>query len=781
MAWELVETQTKRGDQLSDSYTYGYQYTAALTANYGGYPSELYYYVTINFLKASSSYVSATVFGKLVRQFNFNYYRYKFELSVNGSHLLDQIVEAGRTTGGTIKEVPFVLDRYLSTDIYTVNLYQEKKNTAPTTPGAFTQPTGTLEIGDTKAISWGGSTDADGNLHGYEFEVSVDGGSWINRGFATTPSFSYVIPTATTIKFRVRARDNAGLYSAYRESSAYTVSKPLYYWSRYRGERVYIENAPWEKQSGSHTNSPGANNVWYFYTFNPVNNTAVVSQSTSDYMTFDVWRQQRYPEIMYIPRHDGVEKVFFSTGVIEKRFYSKNSSKIEKGAYIDVITAVEGTYPIDGAPTVTDGYWYVRGSRVSQSIAPPSAFTAPAINTVLEPKQALTLAFGASTASAISTYEVQSRYNDGAWQNVGSHTNALTRAFTVTTDKSLTTVEFRVRAKNTSGVYSDYVYSEAFQIQHNKVPTITLETENNKTLYEKDTFTIKGSAVEPDIGDVLIVYYRLNGGTARGIETKLSDGSAIPFNEQLLFKSGKLYKGDTEITGMLTEGTAHTLEVWAEDNQGGKSEIERRTFYVVPNRPPSLTIDPIEYQSDLINVDKVTVTGESYDPDGNDVVVRYRINNGINVEIHNGPARPFSFDISLSKLKDGENSIVVEVADTYDFKASETIVLTKDKKLTPLTASTMRYTIKPPAGSAKSIALWILRDPNNSVKAEISMTNGTEPEDFKPMELDSSGPADNYINDLFKYESDSPAEHIAIKLSWTGDKPIIQVSGALFS
>lgn len=338
-----------------------------------------------------------------------------------------------------------------------------------------------------------------------------------------------------------------------------------------------------------------------------------------------------------------------------------------------------------------------------------------------------------------------------------------------------------MRAKNTSGVYSDYVYSEAFTIQHNKIPTLTLETENNKTLYEKDTFTIKGSAIEPDVGDVLIVYYRLNGGTARGIETKLSDGSAIPFNEQLLFQSGRLYKGETEITGKLTEGTAHTLEVWAADNQGGESEIERRIFYVVPNRPPSLTIDPIEYQSDLINVDKVTVTGESYDPDGNDVVVRYRINNGINVEIHNGPARPFSFDISLSKLKDGENSIVVEVADTYDFKASETIVLTKDKKLTPLTSSTMRYTIKPPAGSAKSIALWILRDPNNSVKAEISMTNGTEPEDFKPMELDSSGPADNYINDLFKYESDSPAEHIAIKLSWTGDKPIIQVSGALFS
>ncbi|WP_139366031.1 hypothetical protein [Sporosarcina newyorkensis] len=742
--------------------------------------------MTINFLKASSSYVSATVFGKLVRQFNFNYYRYKFELSVNGSRLLDQIVEAGRTTGGTIKEVPFVLDRYLSTDIYTVNLYQEVKNTAPTTPGAFTQPTGTLEIGDTKAISWGLSTDADGNLHGYEFEVSVDGGSWVNRGLVTTPSISYTIPTAKTIKFRVRARDNAGLYSAHRESPVYTVSKPTYYWSKYNSElkRIYKDDAPWESAGTVVRSLYG---LYPSYSFNPETNkyslqgtmvtgsSRIPSGTTLYQLTSNVLNR-------YTTTGSEVGGNDQTTALRYNREPALNTSYTlyVRGSLLQTnIQSVEGTFPIDDRHS--DGYWYIRGSRVNQSIAPPGPFTQPAANTVLEPKETINLYFSVSPAESISVYEVQYRYNGGSWSLIGIPEKSITKFFTVTDDKTLTSVEFRVRAKNTSGVYSDYVYSEAFQIQHNKVPTITLETENNKTLYEKDTFTIKGSAVEPDIGDVLIVYYRLNGGTARGIETKLSDGSAIPFNEQLLFKSGKLYKGDTEITGMLTEGTAHTLEVWAEDNQGGKSEVERRIFYVVPNRPPSLTIDPIEYQSDLINVDKVTITGESYDPDGNDVLVRYRINNGINVEIHNGSAGPFTFDISLSKLKDDENSIVVEVADTYDFKASETIVLIKDKKLTPLTASTMRYTIKPPAGSAKSIALWILRDPNNSVKAEISMTNGTEPEDFKPMELDSSGPADNYINDLFKYEADSPAEHIAIKLSWTGDKPIIQVSGALFS
>ncbi|WP_342537371.1 hypothetical protein [Sporosarcina sp. FSL K6-3508] len=671
---------------------------------------------------------------------------------------------------------------------------KELINTAPTMPGAFSQPTGTLEIGDAKVFSVGASSDAEGNLSKYIWEAAINSGSYAKVGETSTPSFTYTIPTATSLKMRVKAVDSGGLESGYRESAVFTVSKPTYYWSKYNTLTTsnWIENATFsegyvngDKKSflsrgkrylyDKAANQYRISDLWTG--FENVYNTDIAYEIREGYL----YRYQAYDGTgSNSPSFMGGTGDYFNN-LVSVKDPSKNiySPTYSRGSLVQSnITAIEGSYPTDGRHS--DGFWYVRGSRVSQSIAPPSAFTAPAINAVLEPKQALTLAFGASSAPSISTYEVQSRYNDGAWQNVGSHTSALTRSFTVTTDKTLTTVEFRVRAKNTSGVYSDYVYSEAFTIQHNKIPTLTLETENNKTLYEKDTFTIKGSALELDIGDVLIVYYRINGGTARGIETKLSDGSAIPFSEQLLFKSGKLYKGETEITGKLTEGTAHTLEVWAEDNQGGKSDVEKRTFYVVPNRPPLLTIDPITDQSDLINVDKVTVTGESFDPDDNDVVVRYRINNGINVEIHNGPAGEFSFDIPLSKLTDGENSIVVEVSDTYDFKFSKTIKLNKKANLTPLASAVQRYTIVPPAGSAQGVLLWIKRDEAQDVTVEISMTNGKEPEDFKPMEFDSSGPDEiGTVEDFYKFRSDVSAEKIAIKLSWTGDKPIHQIQGAL--
>lgn len=97
-----------------------------------------------------------------------------------------------------------------------VKIQRNLKNTAPSTPGSFTQPTGILEIGDTKVVSWGASSHAEGNLADYELSVRYDGGNWsvLNSNNKTT-SANFVVPNATKIEFRVRARDNVGLYSGY--------------------------------------------------------------------------------------------------------------------------------------------------------------------------------------------------------------------------------------------------------------------------------------------------------------------------------------------------------------------------------------------------------------------------------------------------------------------------------------------------------------------------------------------------------------------------------------
>ena len=97
-------------------------------------------------------------------------------------------------------------------------------NTAPTTPSSITVPQ-SISGGTTITVSWGASTDAEGNLEGYIVERSVDGGSqWsqIYQGSAlsTTNSVPFGTPS---VMYRVKAYDSEGLESGYRTSNQVTV------------------------------------------------------------------------------------------------------------------------------------------------------------------------------------------------------------------------------------------------------------------------------------------------------------------------------------------------------------------------------------------------------------------------------------------------------------------------------------------------------------------------------------------------------------------------------
>lgn len=104
----------------------------------------------------------------------------------------------------------------------------------PATPGEFTQPTGTLQIGDRKTIAWWVSSNLNHTLSRYVLEAAFNGGSFTQIGTPTTNSFSYTIPTASRIQFRVKAVDARNLESSYRTSSVYPVTKPNYYWNQFK-------------------------------------------------------------------------------------------------------------------------------------------------------------------------------------------------------------------------------------------------------------------------------------------------------------------------------------------------------------------------------------------------------------------------------------------------------------------------------------------------------------------------------------------------------------------
>ena len=112
------------------------------------------------------------------------------------------------------------------------------QNTAPSTPASISVPS-SIDGGSTITVSWGTSTDAEGNLEGYIVERQVDGGSWsqIYQGTATSTTNTVAFGT-NTVAYRVKAYDAAGLESGWKTSSTVTVTNN-------RARR-----GPWRRQPG---------------------------------------------------------------------------------------------------------------------------------------------------------------------------------------------------------------------------------------------------------------------------------------------------------------------------------------------------------------------------------------------------------------------------------------------------------------------------------------------------------------------------------------------------
>ena len=97
-------------------------------------------------------------------------------------------------------------------------------NTAPTTPPSISIPS-SISGGSTITVSWGASTDAEGNLEGYIVERSTNGGSsWsqIYQGSATSTTNTVTFGTVS-VMYRVKAYDSEGLESGYKTSNQVTV------------------------------------------------------------------------------------------------------------------------------------------------------------------------------------------------------------------------------------------------------------------------------------------------------------------------------------------------------------------------------------------------------------------------------------------------------------------------------------------------------------------------------------------------------------------------------
>lgn len=331
----------------------------------------------------------------------------------------------------------------------------------------------------------------------------------------------------------------------------------------------------------------------------------------------------------------------------------------------------------------------------------------------------------------------------------------------------------------------------AYTIVWNTAPIINATSPSDaRTLYENDTFAIAGTTTDVDSGNVVSVKYSIDGGTTQAITASVSAGTAISFAKNLVYKSGKLYDGATAITSTLSEGSQHTLKVWAEDDQGGKSTEIIRTFYVVPNRAATLTLDAFVTRTGLIDSDVVNISGTVADLDNGNVIVKYKIGNGAYTQVFNGTASatptPFDFNVLLADLVDGANQITIQAVDAYSAVTQQVITLNKTANEEPLKTAVTYYEITPPNGTTDGLQLYVEREVGDLVvTADVFMGDTGATEVFKPMTLASSANLTNgNVEDTFSYEHGADAAKVVVRITMTRtstatNKAIKKVSGVL--
>jgi hypothetical protein len=555
-----------------------------------------------------------------------------------------------------------------------------------------------------------------------------------------------------------------------------------YYYDKY--STVWSDTAEWIYQGKtSSTSSAGGSSTYTNYAFNSGNNRYATA---GNYLSIPANELSGY---VYAVKMVGNESILSRFGGSSTNFHWWTKSSLQntgtKGTLVQAnIQAEDGTYPSDGIHT--DGYWYVKTIAVNNAPSIPGPITSPASGTTLVQGAEYNFQWGASTDpdGNTLTYYPEYRVNGGTWVALSGDAS-LNRNITI--PSNAISLDFRVRAFDGTA-YSPYQNSVTYTVVlPNAIPTITLSTADNQTLYENNPFIINGSASDADNGDTVLVKYKINSGTSETIVASVSDGSAINYSKTLTFKEGKMFDGTRAVSADLAEGVPHTLTVWSEDDRGGKSANVTRTFTVVPNRAPGLIIDTFTTVSNQINYDTITITGAVTDPEAGNVTVTYALNDGAPVEIHNGAPGNWSIPLQLKSLKTGDNKVVIEATDNFGAKTIKTInKLTKASNAVPLKNSTAMWKITPPVGSATEVLAWIQREIGDlAVDAKISMTNVGEQENFVPLTLNESAPIDETITeDEFHYLDAAAKTNIVLKLNISrtdvnSDKSIKLVSGVL--
>lgn len=249
-----------------------------------------------------------------------------------------------------------------------------------------------------------------------------------------------------------------------------------------------------------------------------------------------------------------------------------------RGSYIGDTVAENGTYPDNGRHT--DGYWYIRGSIVNSAPTTPGAFTSPVVGTILKGSSTITLAFGKSIDADgdVVKYGLYESLNSGAYTFITNLTTNTTNV-KLPTDKTKTSIKWKVNAWDVNGGGSSFTESPTYTISHNTAPNAAIVEPigDLAKLAIVDTLTpvLVHKFTDVDSADSQSAYQYV-----------IED-----LNETIVHDTGKVASTQSFFqvpVNILSWGTRYKFKVRVWDKQDVPSEYTPYEF-ILPNRAPNIT------------------------------------------------------------------------------------------------------------------------------------------------------------------------------------------------
>lgn len=312
----------------------------------------------------------------------------------------------------------------------------------------------------------------------------------------------------------------------------------------------------------------------------------------------------------------------------------------------------------------------------------------------------------------------------------------------------------------------------------NEPPAVTLNTPQSQTLFENDNLSIDGTAQDVDKGDVVIVKAKIADSRVINLSTKVSDGKPFDFANTFLIKQGRLWQGNNPITSVL-DGAGYKIEVWAEDDKGGKSKVETRSFSVVANRPPIVKVTKVPSFTNITNSTRLEVAGTITDPDGHDVTMTVKLNDNPQEEIAVNQGE-WNYIFEAASLKEGVNELTIVGRDEYGMSHTKTVrinntIYKADMSHVP---SVALFDIPLEGVESDGAVMWLRRKSDNTQFEARVATAGKKEEDFHEMQK-TSHVVGNTPRDQFAGQTGVKTNNVTVEITSTGNHSLLMIQGVV--